>query len=178
LTSAAAMTVIPALSTGSEAAPAGPQAYPYLGRAEDYTDFRIIDPGLVVTKVGSWTQGSYGIVRVTTNDGHEGIGQLSSYEPDISATVLHRQVARHVLGSDPAQIDTLVDRVIDADMKFPYRRRRQPRRVLLQPFSRGPGWQGQDSGRPGLGSEDQRDLAREGFLSEKRKAGPERLETP
>jgi L-alanine-DL-glutamate epimerase-like enolase superfamily enzyme len=59
-------------------------------------------------------------VRLTTNDGHEGWGQLSSFEPDITATVLHRQVARHVLGSDPAQIDALVDRVIDANMKFPW----------------------------------------------------------
>lgn len=34
--------------------------------------------------------------------------------------MLHRQVARQVLGSDPAQIDALVDRVIDATMKFPW----------------------------------------------------------
>ena len=34
--------------------------------------------------------------------------------------MLHRQVARHVLGSDPAKIDALVDRVIDANMKFPW----------------------------------------------------------
>ena len=100
--------------------PPAPQSYPYLGRTEDYAEFRIIEPGLTITKVESWTQGPYGIVRVTTNDGREGWGQLSSFEPDITATVLHRQVARHVLGSDPAQIDALVDRVIDANMKFPW----------------------------------------------------------
>jgi L-alanine-DL-glutamate epimerase-like enolase superfamily enzyme len=94
--------------------------YPYLGRTEDYSEFRIIEPGLTITKVESWTRGSYGIVRVTTKDEREGYGQLSSFEPDISATVLHRQVARHVLGSDPEQIDALVDRVIDANMKFPW----------------------------------------------------------
>jgi L-alanine-DL-glutamate epimerase-like enolase superfamily enzyme len=33
---------------------------------------------------------------------------------------LHRQVAHHALGSDPAEIDTLVDRVIDANRKFPW----------------------------------------------------------
>ena len=60
------------------------------------------------------------MVRITTNDGHEGYGQLSSFEPETTATVLHRQVAQHVLGSDPAEIDTLVDRVIDANMKFPW----------------------------------------------------------
>ena len=95
-------------------------SYPYLGRTEDYSEFRIIDPGLTISKVESWTQGQYGIVRVTTNDGRQGDGQLSSFEPDITATVLHRQVARHVLGCDPGQIDALVDRVIDANMKFPW----------------------------------------------------------
>ena len=50
--------------------------------------------------------------RITTSDGREGFGQLSSFEPDITATVLHRQVARHVLGSDPAQMyDSLVNKL-------------------------------------------------------------------
>ncbi len=95
-------------------------AYPYLGRTEDYEDFHIIDPGLTIAKIESWTQGSYGIVRVTTNDGRQGYGQLSSFEPDLTARVLHRQLAPLVLGSDPARIDSLVDRVIDANMKFPW----------------------------------------------------------
>ncbi len=95
-------------------------SYPYLGRTEDYADFRIIEPGLTITKVESWTHRACGMVRITTNGGRGGIGQLSSFEPDITATVLHRQVARHVLGSDPARIDDLVDRVIDANMKFPW----------------------------------------------------------
>ncbi len=94
--------------------------YPYLGRTADYADFRIIEPGRKIAKVESWTRGAYGIVRVTTVDGREGFGQLSSFEADITATVLHRQVARHVLGRDPAHIDALVDRVIDANMKFPW----------------------------------------------------------
>jgi L-alanine-DL-glutamate epimerase-like enolase superfamily enzyme len=101
------------------AAPDAP-SYPYLGRTEDYAEFQIIDPGLTIAKVESWTHGQYGIVRITTGDGREGYGQLSSFEPDITATVLHRQVARHALGSDPARIDVLVDRVIDANMKFPW----------------------------------------------------------
>jgi L-alanine-DL-glutamate epimerase-like enolase superfamily enzyme len=120
LQSAAAWAAVAGLPTGLVRAAANTKSYPYLGRSEDYVDFRIIDPGLKITKVESWTQGTYGIVRVTTNDGREGYGQMSSFEPDITATVLHRQVARHVLGSDPAQIDALVDRVIDANMKFPW----------------------------------------------------------
>lgn len=94
--------------------------YGYLGRTEGYKDFQIIEPGLTLTKVESWTHGQFGFVRVTTKDGHQGWGQLSSFDPDITATVLHRQVVPHVLGHDPAQIDLLVDRVIDANMKFPW----------------------------------------------------------
>ncbi len=98
----------------------GAGTYPYLGRTEDYTEFQVIDPGLKIKSVESWTAGQFGIVKVTTDDGHEGYGQLSSFEPDITATVLHRQVARHALGHDPARIDALVDKVIDANMKFPW----------------------------------------------------------
>jgi len=97
-----------------------PASYPYLGRTDDYADFNVIEPGLKIAKIESWTRGAYGMVRVTTDDGREGVGQLSSHEADISATVLHRQVAPRVLGSDPARIDDLVDRVIDANMKFPW----------------------------------------------------------
>src|SRR5579862_251386 len=97
-----------------------PSVFPYLGRTEDYTEFQIIEPGRVIEKIETWTRGAYGVVRITTQDGQEGYGQLSPFEPDISATVLHRQVARHVLGSDPAHIDALVDRCIDANMKFPW----------------------------------------------------------
>ncbi len=120
LKSTAAWAGISTLPAGLVSAASAPRSYPYLGRTADYAEFRIIEPGLTITKVESWTQGQYGIVRVTTRDGREGYGQLSSYEPDITATVLHRQVARQVLGSDPAQIDALVDRVIDANMKFPW----------------------------------------------------------
>jgi len=115
---AAAIAGLPA--RGDAAAGAGARSYPYLGRVDGHTDFKVIEPGLTITRVESWTQGQFGIVRLTASDGREGWGQLSSYEPDISATVLHRQVAPHVLGSDPAQIDALVDRVIDANMKFPW----------------------------------------------------------
>jgi L-alanine-DL-glutamate epimerase-like enolase superfamily enzyme len=116
----AGLAAISNLPVSLVAAATAPNAYPYLGRTEDYAEFRIIETGLTISKVESWTQGQYGIVRVTTRDGREGYGQLSSYEPDITAMVLHRQVARHVLGSDPARIDDLVDRVIDANMKFPW----------------------------------------------------------
>jgi L-alanine-DL-glutamate epimerase-like enolase superfamily enzyme len=94
--------------------------FPYLGRTEDYVEFQVIDSGRTIEKIETWTRGAYGVVRITTRDGQEGYGQLSPFEPDISATVLHRQLARHVLGADPSRIDALVDRCIDANMKFPW----------------------------------------------------------
>jgi len=121
LKSTVALAAVSGLPANLNAGPAaGAKSCPYLGRTEDYAEFRIIEPGLIISKVESWTHGEYGFVRVTTDDGREGYGQLSTFEPDITATVLHRQVARHVLGRDPAQIDALVDRVIDANMKFPW----------------------------------------------------------
>ena len=39
-----------------------------------------------------------GFVRVTTNEGAQGWGQVSTYNADISSLVLHRQVAPWALG--------------------------------------------------------------------------------
>lgn len=60
-----------------------------------------------------------GFVRVTTEDGHQGWGQVSTYHSDISALVLHRQVAPYALGADAMDIDTLVDLIPEREHKFP-----------------------------------------------------------
>jgi len=120
LLKATAATACWGLAGGARAGGAEDRAYPYLGRTDGYAEFQVIEPGRRIRRVESWTHGPYGVVRVTTDDGKEGIGQLSSFEPDITATVLHRQVAPRVLGADPARIDALVDGVIDANMKFPW----------------------------------------------------------
>lgn len=96
------------------------EVYPYLGRTEDYRPFQIIDQGLKIKQLETWTRGSCAVVRLTTDDGRAGWGQLSSFEPDITTTAFHRFVAPQVLGADPAEIDFLVDKVIDANMKFPW----------------------------------------------------------
>jgi L-alanine-DL-glutamate epimerase-like enolase superfamily enzyme len=58
-------------------------------------------------------------VRVTTDSGALGWGQTSTYNADITATVLHRQVAPWVLGRDAFDIDALVERVEEREHKFP-----------------------------------------------------------
>lgn len=66
--------------------------------------------------------GEVGITRVTADNGAEGWGQLSTYHPDISATVFHRQVAPWAVGADvppPDGIGDLLDRVCEREHKFP-----------------------------------------------------------
>src|SRR5450755_4498977 len=58
-------------------------------------------------------------VRVTTDSGATGWGQTSTYNADITATILHRQVAPWVLGRDAFGIDALVERVEEREHKFP-----------------------------------------------------------
>ncbi len=59
------------------------------------------------------------MVKVQTADGVEGFGQISPFNADISATVLHRQVAPYALGQAVEDLDTLVDRIIEENHKFP-----------------------------------------------------------
>jgi L-alanine-DL-glutamate epimerase-like enolase superfamily enzyme len=45
---------------------------------------------------------------------------MAPFNADISATVLHRQVAPHALGADASDVDGIVDRVVEANYKFPW----------------------------------------------------------
>ncbi|MCG6901657.1 MAG: mandelate racemase/muconate lactonizing enzyme family protein [Rhodobacter sp.] len=60
-----------------------------------------------------------GFVRVTAIDGAIGWGQVSTYHSDITAQVLHRQVAPHVFGQDTDDLDDLLDLVTEREHKFP-----------------------------------------------------------
>ena len=63
-----------------------------------------------------------GLVRLTSDDGAQGWGQVSTYHADISVQVLHRQVARHALGKDIADLDQLgdlLDFIYEKEHKYP-----------------------------------------------------------
>lgn len=60
-----------------------------------------------------------GFVRVTAEDGAQGWGQMSTYQSDITAQVLHRQVAPWTLGRDTTDLDDLLDLVTEREHKFP-----------------------------------------------------------
>lgn len=72
-----------------------------------------------IQKIETFTDEYVCFVRVTREDGAQGWGQVSPYFADITAQVLHRQVAPHVLGRDAFDIDTLVDLVTEREHKFP-----------------------------------------------------------
>ena len=59
------------------------------------------------------------MVRVRTDSGEEGWGQTAPYHADITARILHRQVAPHALGADPLDVDALMRRIPEAEHKFP-----------------------------------------------------------
>lgn len=60
-----------------------------------------------------------GFVRVTTDDGRQGWGQVSTYNADITCQIFHRQVARYALGADALDIESLVTSIPEREHKFP-----------------------------------------------------------
>jgi L-alanine-DL-glutamate epimerase-like enolase superfamily enzyme len=72
-----------------------------------------------ISRIETFANEWVGFVRVRTQDGGEGWGQVSPYHADVTAEVLHRQVAPHVLGADPDDAEALGTRVLEAEHKFP-----------------------------------------------------------
>lgn len=72
-----------------------------------------------ISSIETFTTEFVGMVRVRADDGAEGWGQVAPYNADITAAVLHRQIAPHALGRDSADIDALVERIPELEHKFP-----------------------------------------------------------
>jgi len=72
-----------------------------------------------ITSLESYTDEFVCFVKVTTDEGLEGWGQTSTYNADITAQVLHRQVAPWVLGQSADDIGFLIDRVEAKEHKYP-----------------------------------------------------------
>ena len=70
-------------------------------------------------KLETFTDSFVCFVKATAEDGAEGWGQVAPYCADITAQVLHRQVAPHALGMDCGDIDGMLDIVRDREHKFP-----------------------------------------------------------
>jgi L-alanine-DL-glutamate epimerase-like enolase superfamily enzyme len=72
-----------------------------------------------IRRLETFTTEHVGFVRVTTDTGDQGWGQVSTYNADITCTVFHRQVARHALGADALDFADLLDRIYERELKFP-----------------------------------------------------------
>lgn len=100
--------------------PPGTGPYLHQGRTEGYQEFRIIEEGRKITRIETYSKENIAVVRVSTDDGHSGWGQISTYNSDIASTILHRNLAQHILGKDPAYIDEITDQCIEKNLKYPW----------------------------------------------------------
>ncbi len=73
---------------------------------------------MIITSIETFANEYVALVRVRTDEGDEGWGQVSPYNADITAEIVHRQVAQHVLGQDAADIDAVTQTVLDREHKF------------------------------------------------------------
>jgi len=77
--------------------------------------------GLKLVSIETFTRdGNQGFVRVKTDNGLEGWGQVANYDADVSVDLLHRKVARYGLGQDPADLESIVDQCIEGNYKYPW----------------------------------------------------------
>ena len=95
-TSASAAVLAGTMPACAKPNPTGEPVIAHQGRTADYQPFSVIEPGLKIKKIETWSRPSVAVVRVTADNGMEGWGQISTYDADISATVLHRKIASHV----------------------------------------------------------------------------------
>lgn len=97
--------------------------YYHLGRCASYAPPAVLNQptGHTIEKIETCTKGgTVAFVRVIADDGSDGWGQVSTYDADVSAELVHRKIARFFLGEDPASLDSLVDRAIEANYKYPW----------------------------------------------------------
>ena len=72
-----------------------------------------------ITKLETFSTPYVGITRVTAEDGSQGMGQVSTYNSDITCQIFHRQIAPHALGQSAFDIDELVRTIPEREHKFP-----------------------------------------------------------
>ncbi len=72
-----------------------------------------------IASVESFGNAHVALVRVRTDEGAEGWGQVAPYHADITAQILHRQVAPHAVGRDALDVESLVDSIPEREHKFP-----------------------------------------------------------
>ncbi len=80
-----------------------------------------------IASIETFTDRFTGFVRVATDTGNQGWGQVSNYNADITCQILHRQVAPWAISAGALDIDGVIDLISEREHKFPgsYLRRAQ-----------------------------------------------------
>lgn len=77
------------------------------------------DAGPRITALETFSTPLVGFVRLTTEDGAQGWGQMSTYNADITTQVFHRQIAPWALGRGIDALEALVDEIPEREHKYP-----------------------------------------------------------
>lgn len=72
-----------------------------------------------IVAIETYTKNPVSVVRVTSDDGAQGYGQIAPYHANISQLVLHQQLAPLVLGVVIDDIGRFIDQIIEHEHKFP-----------------------------------------------------------
>ena len=72
-----------------------------------------------IRKLETFCNEFVGFVRATTDTGHQGWGQVSTYNSDITCEIFHRQVARHALGTDALDFADTLAIIGEREHKYP-----------------------------------------------------------
>jgi L-alanine-DL-glutamate epimerase-like enolase superfamily enzyme len=72
-----------------------------------------------IEQVETYSTRDVALVRVLSEDGAEGWGQVAPYNADITAQIVHRQVAPHALGWPDDELPPLLTAILEREYKFP-----------------------------------------------------------
>lgn len=72
-----------------------------------------------IASIETFSNEYVGFVRVRTTSGYEGWGQVSTYNADITAQIVHRHIAPHALGRDASNLEAMTEWILEREHKFP-----------------------------------------------------------
>ena len=76
------------------------------------------DTGPRITRLETFATPMIGFTRVTAEDGTSGWGQVSTYNSDLTAEILHRQVAPWALGRGMDALEDVIEAIEAEDAKL------------------------------------------------------------
>ena len=93
--------------------------YSYSGAVPVAGDRGQSDSGPRIRRIETFCTPLVGFVRVTAEDGTQGWGQVSTYNSDLTAEILHRQVAPWALGRGMDALEAVIAEIPLREHKYP-----------------------------------------------------------